>query len=167
MEFLIQRFQDQLLNKVPTLKEVDEDWGQCDFYAERPPVKFPCALIDIQDAQFTDDGDLKQQGTLTVVVKLYVLRLSNTSNAAPQGQKDKAMAGWVAYTDIVKALHGQDFIKNGFATPMRARMQRIKRRDGIYERNIAFTIGFTDMTCVPQRPKVRPSVKIKASIETV
>lgn len=165
MDNIIQSFQTQLMLHVPALKEVDEDWGQCDFYTDRPPVKFPCALIDIQDGQFSDAGDLRQQGTLTVVVKLYILRLSNTSNAAPQSQKDNAKRGWVAYDEIVKALHGQDFIKNGFAAPIRTRMQRAKRRDGIYERDITFTIGFTDKVSVPQRPKARPTVKMETGIE--
>ncbi|MBF0576614.1 hypothetical protein [Dysgonomonas sp. GY617] len=153
------------MSHVPSLKEVDEDWGQMEFYEGMPPVKMPCALIDIQDGQFTDAGDLRQQGTLTVVVKLYILRLSNTSNKAPQNQKDNAKKGWVAYEDIVKALHGQDFIKNGFAAPIRTRMQRIKRRDGIYERDITFSIGFTDTSCVPQKPKVKPTISLAASVE--
>lgn len=163
MDDLIQSFQNQLMLHVPALKEVDEDWGQMDFYEGMPPVKMPCALIDIQDGQFTDAGELRQQGTLTVVVRLYILRLGNTSNKAPQNQKDSAKRGWVAYDDIVKAIHGQDFIKKGFATPVRTRMQRIKRRDGVYERDITFTIGFTDKTCVPVKPKTRPAVSVKVN----
>jgi hypothetical protein len=32
---------------------VDLDWGQCDFYAgQMPPVKFPCALLDINAATY-------------------------------------------------------------------------------------------------------------------
>ncbi len=165
MDNIIESFQVQLMSHAPSLKEVDEDWGQMDFYEGMPPVKMPCALIDIQDGQFTDAGDLRQQGTLTVVVKLYILRLGNTSNKAPQNQKDSAKRGWVAYDDIVKAIHGQDFIKNGFSAPIRTRMQRIKRRDGVYERDITFTIAFTDKTCVPVKPKTRPTVSLALDIE--
>lgn len=164
-ELIIQKFQSQLMEYVPALKEVDEDWGQMDFYEGMPPVKMPCALIDIQDGQFSDAGELRQQGSLTVVVKLFVLRLGNTSNNAPQSQKESVQRGWVAYNDIVAAIHGQDFIKNGYAAPMRVRMQRIKRRDGVYERDITFTIGFTDKTSVPNRPKAKPTIRISASLE--
>lgn len=155
MEQIIKRFQEQLKTNVPTLAEVAEDYGQCEFYAERPPVKFPCALIDVQDAAYSDTGGNRQHGTLTVVVKLYILNLATSNPAA-----DATVKGWQCCNNIIKALHGQDFIKNGFATPRRVRLQRIKRRDGIYERDITFTVGFVDTSTMPEHKKVRPTIKI-------
>ncbi|WP_165026789.1 hypothetical protein [Dysgonomonas sp. ZJ279] len=157
MNELLQDFQTRLVENVPALKEVDEDWGQLDFYTDRPPVKFPCALIDIQDGEFSDDGMMQQRGTLTVVVKLFMFRLGNTSDRAPQSQKDDNKNGWIIYNDVNKALHGQKFLQNGYATPIRQRMQRIRRNDGIYQREITYTIGFTDNSCVPVRQTARPT----------
>jgi hypothetical protein len=162
MEELIQDFQKQLAAHVAELEYIDEDWGQLDFYGSWPPVKFPCALIDIQSGQFTNDGDLRQRGVLTVVVRLYLMRLSNTSSGAPQNQKDKAKAGWEIYRKVNRALHGQDFLSVGFAAPVRAQMQRVKRKDGVYERDIVYTIGMVDDSCVPLRPVAPAQPTIRA-----
>lgn len=161
MDNIITAFQNQLTANVPAIKYADEDWGQMDFYTDRPPVKYPAALIDIQDIQYTDAGDNRQHGVLTVAVRLYVLRLGNTSHHAPENQKQDVRQGWLACNQIIKAVHGVDFIKNGFAAPRRARMQRIKRRDGIYQRDIIFNIPFIDKQTVPERMAVRPTVSIK------
>ncbi|NDV45492.1 hypothetical protein D0T49_00295 [Paludibacter sp. 221] len=164
---LIQDFQTRLMVQVPELLYIDEDWGQLDYYDKFPLVKFPCALIDIQNATFTNDGELAQRGVLTVVVKLYLLRLSNTSNAAPQSQKNNAKKGWAIYEKVNRALHGQDFLPVGFAAPIRQSMQRVKRADGVYQRDITYTIGFSDNTTVPVRPITPARPTIKAAIETV
>jgi hypothetical protein len=165
MDELIQQFQTQLQTNVPKLLYIDEDWGQLDYYDKFPPVKFPCALIDIQNGQFSNDGELRQRGVLTVVVKLYLLRLSNTSNGAPQGQKDNAKKGWKVYKDTNKALHGQNFLSEGFGTPVRQSMQRIKRPDGVYERDIIYTIGVVDDSCIPERTTTQATPKITAVIQ--
>lgn len=167
MANIIQDFQKQMEAKVPELLYIDEDWGQLDYYDKFPPVKFPCALVDIQNGQFSNDGELQQRGTLTIVVKLYLLKLSNTSNNAPQSQKDEAKKGWHIYEKLNKALHGQNFLQRGFATPIRQSMQRVKRTDGIYERDIVYTIGFTDNSCIPQRETTIASPTIKATTKTV
>jgi hypothetical protein len=165
MDNLIQDFQTRLKEHVPELLYIDQDWGQLDYYEKFPPVKFPCALIDIQSGQFTNDGQLRQRGVLTVVVKLYLLRLSNTSNGAPQNQKNEAKKGWHVYEKVNRALHGQNFLSEGFAAPIRQTMQRIKRPDGIYERDIIYTIGLVDNSCVPVRPTTQASPTIRAVVK--
>jgi len=167
MDELIQDFQTQLKAQVPELLYIDEDWGQLDYYDKFPPVKFPCALIDIQSGQFTNDGKLQQRGVLTVAVKLYLLRLSNTSNGAPQSQKNEAKKGWQVYRKVNQALHGQSFLSEGFATPIRQSMQRVKRSDGIYERDIIYTIGLVDNSCVPIRKTTPASPTIRAAMQTI
>lgn len=164
MEHLIDAFQAQIKPVMPPHTHIDEDWGQLDYYTSFPPVKFPAVLIDIQSGQFTNDGELRQKGVLTVVVKLYVLRLSNTSEKASQNQKDKAKEGWLMYKNINKALHGQDFLPEGFSTPVRLSMQRVKRSDGVYERDISYTIGMNDSSCMPERPITKPTITIDASL---
>lgn len=166
MDDLIQDFQNQL-SQVKELLYIDEDWGQLDFYDKFPPVKFPAALIDIQSGLFTDDGQLRQRGVLTVTVKLYLLRLSNTSNGAPQSQRNNAKIGWQVYRKVNQVIHGQDFLSEGFAAPMRISMQRVKRSDGVYERDIVYTIGMVDSSCVPVRPKTPATPVIKAVITSV
>lgn len=166
MDNLIQDFQNQLCTYVPELQYIDEDWGQYDFF-DRPPTKDFSVLIDIQSAQYTNDGKLQQRGNINVVVRFYNLKLTNSSSKAPQRQKDYAKKGWQILRKINQALHGQHFLSEGYAVPIRQSMQRIKRRDGIYQRDITYTIGLTDNSCVPIRKTIPAQPTIKAQIEQV
>lgn len=167
MDNVIQDFQTQLSPQKSGLLYIDEDWGQLDYYDKFPPVKFPCGLIEIQDAEYSDNGELQQRGVLTVVVKLFLLKLSNTSNEAPQSQKDNAKKGWAIFKRVNQLIHGQSFLSEGWGAPVRKRMRKVKRQDGIYERDIVYTIGFVDNSCVPARKTTPASPKIKAVIQPI
>lgn len=149
MKQMIQDIQDQLIQDVPALKYVDQDWGQLDFFSPSP-VKFPCALIDIQSASYSNNGKLVQQGTATIVIRLFDLKLSNTSGKAPDKQKEKAKKIWELIEDVNKALHGQNFLQKGYGLPMREQMRRTKRMEGYYQTELYYTVQFTDTTCEPE-----------------
>lgn len=161
MKQLVQNIQDRLVQEVPALKYVDQDWGQMDFWREHP-VKYPCALIDVQMAQYSNNGDFVQQGTATVVIRLFDQKLSNSSQAAPQSQKENAKKIWQLIEDVNCALHGQNFLQEGFGLPIRQQMRRTKREDGCYQTEIYYSIQFTDTTCVPvpNRHPVKPLVTV-------
>jgi hypothetical protein len=160
MKNIIQQIQNKLTTDVKTLKYVDQDWGQMDFYTQ-PPVKFPCALIDIQSAEYTNDGTLIQQGVATVVIRLFDLKLSNSSNGAPQLQKDNAKKIWQLLEDTNKALHGQPFLE-GAGLLIRQQMRRTKRNDGCYQTELYYTVQFTDDSCMPtyQKAPVTPVLHV-------
>lgn len=163
MEQIVEDVQNRLIQKVSELKYVDEDWGQMD--SPNPPVKYPCSLIDIQGAEYTDEGNLIQQGTVMVVIKLYLLKLSNSSNAAPQSQKDKYKKNWLLMKNVNKAIHGQNFLQLGHGLLMRKRFRKIKRDDGIIGFEIYYEIQFKDTTCVPVpvTTTVRPLVTVSVA----
>jgi len=148
MNNIIEDIQNKLIAEVPALKYIDQDWGQMDFYPN-PPVKFPCALIDIQSAEYSDEGKLIQQGDAVIVIRLFDMKLSNSSNAAPQSQKENAKKIWTLLKDVNKALHGQYFLDNGKGRPMRKSMRRAKRNDGCYQTELYYSVHFTDNSCVP------------------
>lgn len=149
MKQIVQNIQDRLVQQVPALKYVDQDWGQMDFWREHP-VKYPCALIDVQSAAYTNQGGLIQQGVATVVIRLFDLKLSNSSQKAPDNQKENAKKIWQLIEDVNKALHGQTFLQAGYGLPMREQMRRTKREDGCYQTELYYTIQFTDTSCVPE-----------------
>lgn len=158
MKELIQQIQNRLQNHVPALKYIDQDWGQMDFFPN-PPVKFPCALIDIQSAQYSNVGNFVQQGTALVVIRIFDIRIANSSQTAPLSQKEDAKKIWQLITDVNKALHAQNFLPEGYGLPMREQMRRTKRNDGCYQTELLFTIQFTDTTCQPVLPEVVNPVK--------
>jgi hypothetical protein len=150
MKQLIDNVVARLSAQVPALKYIGQDWGQMDYFDPgRPPVKFPCALVDIQSANYTNDGNLIQQGTATVVVSLYMIRISNNSAGAPDTQKANAAQIWQLLEDINKTLHGQRFLETGMGLLMRTSMRSQKRADGVWLKNIYYTVQFTDNTCAP------------------
>lgn len=154
MKQMVQNIQDRLVQKVSTLKYVDQDWGQMDFGSEHP-VKYPCALIDVQSADYTNDGNFIQRGVVTVVIRLF----SNSSQKAPDNQKENTQKFWQLIEDVNKAVHGQKFLQEGYGMPMRTQMRRTKREDGCYLAELYYTIGFTDTTCVPDPVPVNTPVR--------
>lgn len=153
MKQIIQNIQQKLAKEVPALKYVDQDWGQMDFFTSPPPVKFPCALIDIQSAQYTNMGDLLQQGTAMVVIRIFDIKLSNSSHKAPDNQKENAKKIWQLIEDVNKAIHGQRFLQTGYGLPIREQIRRTKRSDGCYQTELYYSIQFTDASCEPERKK--------------
>jgi hypothetical protein len=163
MKQIIQDIQDRLVQDVPALKYVDQDWGQMDFWREHP-VKFPCALIDIQSAQYTNNGDFIQQGTATIAIRLFDLKLSNSSQKAPDNQKENAKKIWQLIEDVNKAIHGQNFLQEGYGLPIREQMRRTKRNDGCYQTELYYSVQFTDKTTEPVLTPVSP---VKPELKTV
>ena len=144
-------FLETLQTKLATLtalKYIDEDWGQLDSYSPNPPAKFPCALIDITSMNFSDIGKdnsdnpiNRQLGNGVVTVIIADLKLSNTSERAPQSQKNNAWSIWAIIEDLHKLVHGYKPIANSGAL-MRTGIKRVRRDDGIQEYQITYSIGF-------------------------
>ncbi len=161
MELIITDIENKLMEGVPSLKYVDQDWGQMDFF-QSPPVKYPCVLIDIQSGEYSDKGDLTQQGSITVILRVYDLKLSNSSGRAPINQKKEARKIWQLMAEINKSLHGQNFLQEGNGVPMRKSFRRIKREDGCIQTDMYYTIQFTDDSCAPvvQKTEATPSITV-------
>ena len=56
MDQIFSAVQSRLQQKVSELKWIDFDFGQLDAYELRPPVQFPCALIDIELPETREQG---------------------------------------------------------------------------------------------------------------
>lgn len=149
MKELLTDIQNRLLAEVPELKYVDMDWGQLDFYNPHPPVKFPCALIDINSVQWSNVLKKGQMGLATTVITVADLRLSNTSGAAPQSQKDKAMEIFDVLEKIHIALHG--WTAHASYTSLIRQTNTLRRReDGVKFYQITFTTEVKDDSAIPQ-----------------
>lgn len=150
MKTFLQAIQTKLAT-IPALKYIDEDWGQMDSYSPNPPTKFPLALIDITSLSFSNIGKDNSaspvnrqmaEGTITFIVS--DLKLSNTSQRAPQSQKNNAWSIWTIIDDLHKVVHGWKPTPDSGAL-IRTNLKRIRRDDGIQEYQITYTIGFTNV----------------------
>lgn len=143
MKQLLCDIQNRLLT-LSLLKHVDEDWGQLDYYLPNAPVKFPCALININSVQYSNAGELMQYGLVSVVITVADVKLSNSSGKAPQLQKQAAWKVYDAIEAVVKALHGWAG-SPGYSALVRTQLTRRKNDDGINLFDIVFTTNIKDV----------------------
>ncbi len=151
METIIKNIQEKLHSEVPELKYIDEDWGQLDEYAEHPPVKWPCALIDLPDIQFSNTGANRrkipmhrQEGNGTISIDVANLKLTNSSHMAPAYQKEQARSIW----NVVKKVHQvlQGFRPSEHSGSMiRTSINRLNREDGVQIYRISYHIEVYDV----------------------
>lgn len=153
MEDLIQNIITTTVNKLSeaaVLKYQDENWGQLQFFGEQCPVQWPCALVDVSSAQFSNIGkqrgkvpEERQQGILTLEITVGNIKLTNTSGRAPKSQVRVGLSIWEIVNEVNKVLQGWNPNRQtgGF---IRTAIQSITRDDGIQEKKIVYTIGLHD-----------------------
>lgn len=145
MEHIITQIQKRLSTEVPKLKYIAQDWGQLDLYADFPPVKFPCALVDITDAQYSNVGHNVQEAQLSITITVADLSNHVSLLATSAQAHDRAMLIFGLMTAIHWALHGWSGDKD-YAKLVRTSMGRQIRDDGARLRTINFTTTWWDQS---------------------
>ncbi|WP_271783884.1 hypothetical protein [Aquimarina algiphila] len=147
---ILKNTQKQIADTIPELQYVDEDWGQIDYYSTNMPVKWPLALIDITDANFSNLGMdrtktpiQRQIGKIFISITIANLKLTNTSYRAPQQQKDDAWKIWEVIGRIHEELHGWNPTLMA-GKLIRESFNRVKRDDGVQEYKIVFSTTLKD-----------------------
>lgn len=164
MKQLLIDIQNRLIERVPELKYVDEDWGQLDYYNVAQPVKYPLAVININMAAYTNEGAFVQQGLINIVVTVCDIKLSNTSGAAPQLQKQAAWKVFDIMDGVVKALHGWAGSPN-YSKLSRIQINRRKNDEGLNLFDLIFTTNLQDTIAMPRVAHVSGAVpKIKTAV---
>src|SRR5690554_5183741 len=112
MKQILQNLQNQLHEREEAIQYIDENWGQLDLYGPEIPVKWPCVLIDINQAQFTNTGrnnnvipPNRQQGTAIIELTIAALKLTNTSFKAPATQKWHGFEIWEVVEEVHQKVH--------------------------------------------------------------
>ena len=144
MKALLEKIQ-QHVSEIAELKYIDENWGQLDYYSPNMPVQFPCALIDVQQVQFTNLGrDMskkpvqRQIGQVVLKITIADIRLTNSSMQAPRRQKEEVWAIWGIIEQIHKQLHGVSLLPN--VSPLiRSSQRRTLRDDGVQEYEVYYS----------------------------
>lgn len=143
MKALLEKIQQQV-SEIAELKYIDENWGQLDYYSNMP-VQYPCALIDVQQVQFTNLGrDMskktvqRQIGQVSIKITIANMRLSNSSMQAPKRQKEEVWAIWDIIEKIHQQLHGVSLLPNVSAL-IRSSQSRTLRDDGVQEYEVYYS----------------------------
>lgn len=144
MNQILQAVQDKLI-AVPGINYIDENTGQLDNYSPNFPVKWPCVLLDINNAQFSNLGMDKtrqpmqrQIGEFNLEIRLANLKLGNSSGNAPIPQKEQVASIWELIEAIHISVHG--WRPNAMCGALiRTRLNRVMRDDGVQEYAILYS----------------------------
>jgi hypothetical protein len=134
--------------EVKELKHVDEDWAQLDVDNERPPVMFPCALIDFEEGDFEDLGKDKtrtpaqrQTAEIKVIITVATVVLSRSNQKATAQQKEDA---WKIYDIIQKVhekIHGWNPIADGSGKMKRVQFRKQRTVNGTKQIRMEYSLS--------------------------
>lgn len=144
MEHIITQIQERLSTEVSDLKYIAEDWGQLDLYTDTPPVKFPCALIDITSGNFSNVGNLVQEGQLNITITVADISNRISRNATTE-MRERAMLIFKLMKSIYQALHGWSGGED-YSKLHRTSFSKQIRDDGARLRVINFSTTFWDQS---------------------
>jgi len=156
------KIQEHIKNEVPEVKWVDQDFGQLEFYKDRPAVLLPCVLIDMEDTDYEDETAKIQTGETKLIIRLCCAAYSDAASPRQQLQKELALQYLNIEHRLNKALH--TWCDNELFTPMmRKKAITEKRDDNLRVRAIKYVFNFNDNTAmdVPVQTIDRPDLEIE------
>jgi hypothetical protein len=173
-------------NSNALLRYVAQDVGQLEYYIAgnggKPPVSWPCALIDISDVRYTDMSDNCQMGTATVIIRLGFPPLEGTaSDVISQKYRQKALYYYEIEAAVQQVLHGwrpdtvdimnsAEDIETLDLTAVFGALSRVSastetREDFIRVRVLNYTIGLEDMSLATQYITVPVTLDLTVDFE--
>ena len=97
-------------NNNPVFRLIDRDYGQLENYVPNtgalPPVSFPCALIKIDNFDYSELGNNGQQGKGNVQIRIGFPPFSGTSSITPELSRNQALQYFELEQLLYKSLHG-------------------------------------------------------------
>lgn len=142
---------NHLKTKVHEIKWIDQDLGQLE-QEGRPPVAFPCVLIDFSNWQYEDWADNTQKGTGFVTIRIAFDAWSNTNNITSPMWQNKGLSFYDLEYKIFKALHGwkpPHSDNSVYDYLMRTNVDKEEREDNLRVRTIVFSCGYEDRGASP------------------
>ena len=134
---------DRLEREVPELNWIDWDEGQLEGPADqRPPVAFPCCLIDIQYTDCRDTEEEEQIVTASVVLKLAFFRTGETNTKAPSLIRLRALENFDVTNKVHDALQG--WTGDELFSPMSRRRAGGKNRGGVKIYTVTYVTTFRE-----------------------
>lgn len=158
--------QARIESEVSEIRWIDQDLGQLEFYTERPSVSWPCLLIDIGGTNYEDESQYKQDGSVSIELRLGFPPFSSAANASPKSVKENALKYYELEQKVYVALQGWqpiitvDEIDEEIAQPLVRKSSVTEKRDDPYRvRVLTYATNYQDASAMPE------SNKRKATIE--
>lgn len=143
---------------VPGIRYISHELGQLE--EPRPPVSWPCALIDFDEIEYSDQGNApRQQAGGRVVIRLGLQAWSGLSSQKPEHVRAKGLEFLELEHQVAAALHY--WAAPGFNRLLRRGAATEKRDDDVRVRVLTFEISYTDEAALPTytlRPRPTPVI---------
>ncbi|NDC41506.1 MAG: hypothetical protein EBZ77_08150 [Chitinophagia bacterium] len=128
---------------VAGIRYIDQDLGQLKL--DKPPVSWPCVLIDLEQMNYTPLGNNVQTGEGIVVLRLGLMAHSAASQLAPVLPTARAVKFYELEWALNQAIHGWNPL------PQTGRLCRIsaatqKRNDNCRVRELRYSIAIEDFS---------------------
>ena len=167
------------------LGTIDQDLMQLEDASKglnRPPVSWPCGLIDIDDSTFQNMGENVQSGVVSVCIRIGFPPFSSTELRTPAVYKNKALYYYDLEQAIVEAFHGWSpatviiepavgstpaitaDISNIFGHFIRTRIVKEDRNDLLRVRAIMFTVSMDDYSTQTETTYVPATISLTTGI---
>ncbi len=141
---------------------VDQELGQLEAHdgSNRPPVKWPCVLIDIDSTNYQDLSHNVQTGICYVVFRIGFPPISSSSNITPSTYSDKSIYYYELEQILHLALQGSvpSLIVDevDVLAPICGHLSRIsakteQRTDFIRVREVRYSLGIQDFSTKPSK----------------
>lgn len=154
--------QERIKTQVPEIVFTEHDLGQLDDYTTgKPPVAFPCLLIDFENFTFENMGENSQRAEGDVVIKIGHSLWGKTDNATPDIWREAALNYYDIEWKVNKALHGftpgDDY---GYLT--RTSENKQNRPAYVRQKTMRYRLAFEDYsTQTTQLAMVKPPAEIE------
>ena len=135
--------QGRITANIRDIAYTDQDLGQLAAKG-RPPVSWPCALIDFEDFRFEELAENVQTASGIVVIRMGFAPHSNTSSISPKDYREMALGYYELEVQLHSALQGWSPDGNYFGHMQRISAATQRRTDTYRVRELRYSIAFED-----------------------
>lgn len=153
--------QQLLKEQAPFIKYTDQDLGQ--LKSQRPPLSWPCCLIDFENFSFESLGENVQQACGSVVFRLVFAPNSNTNSTTPLAFKELALDYYEIENKLHQLLQGwQPCANTGKLNRKSADTQ--KRTDNYRVRELRYSLSFDDYSTKQELHQKHAELELEETI---
>lgn len=130
---------DKIKSAAPSIRYINQDLGQLDFYDDKPPVSWPCALVDVGELTYNDAIHGMQIAAVNITIRLGLLSYSDTSSLATDQLRALGLQYYQLEHELGNALHKWQPAFDEIGTLVRVSVSTEKRDDNVRVRVLTFT----------------------------
>lgn len=130
---------DRIKIKVPAIRYISQDLGQLEFYDDKPPVSWPCVLIDVGDLNYEDASCGLQLATANITIRLALTTYSDVSSLTTAQVRELGLQFYELEHELSNILHNWQPPHDELGAIVRTASATEKRDDNIRVRQITFS----------------------------